>query len=269
MTKYNTDPSLVELIKDLQRRLRVLETANRLASASITGGGSLSVRDGGNIHLEDGGGITVDGGGDLVLNAGMLKVVDAQGQIIAMIGRLDGFTPKSDGSPQIGTYFGRDSGEAAGYCMTTVAGGLQTWQWTDRGGQGVIADDAISGNSLARPYMTGAMGRARYTDWPTTTSSTFEDIWIGPWARVNPNIQVTVGATSTASGTTGQVRVMIDGSTQVDSTLSVGFGYGFNSFYGAVPGGNHSSHTVTIQARRTAGTGAIAAGFAGMQGYQS
>lgn len=269
MTKYNNDPALMDIIRDLQRRLRSLETANRLASASITGGGELSVRDGGNVHLEDGGGLIVDDGGDINLNAGMLRVIDQQGQLIAMIGRLDGFAPKADGSPQIGMYFGRDSGEPAGWCLTNVVGGLQSWAWTDRKGQGVVADDAVTGNSLARPYITGAMGRARYTDWPTTTSSTFEDIWVGPWTRVNPNIQVTVGATTLDAATTGEARVLIDGTTQIGSTVSVGFAFGWNGCYGAVPGGNHSSHTVSIQARRTAGTGSVAIGFGGMQGYQS
>lgn len=269
MTKYTEDPSLVKIIDDLQRRLRTLETANRLASASITGGGTLSIRDGGGLHLEDGGSITVDDGGDVNVNAGMFRVVDAQGQIIAVIGRLDNWAPKPDGTPQIGMYFGRDSGETAGFCLTNVVGGLQSWGWTDRNGDGVVADDAVSGNALARPYITGAMGRARYTDWPTTTSSTFEDIWVGPWTRVNPNLQVTVGATTLDGSTTGEARVMIDGSTQLGSTVTVGFGYGWNPCYGAVPGGNHSSHNVTIQARRTSGTGQVAVGFGGMQGYQS
>jgi len=62
MSKYNGTPTLEAMFRDLESRVRTLETAPRLPASSI-GSGGLAVKDGGNIVVEAGGNINVLGGG--------------------------------------------------------------------------------------------------------------------------------------------------------------------------------------------------------------
>ena len=214
---------------------------------------------------------TISGGAGLaVVDGGLLKVVDSGGTVIAEFGALPGLAPKLDGSPQVGFVFRRDSGEPVAYCYTNVSGGLQSWAWQDRAGNGIVADDAFSGVGLATPYISMPWAHAVYTTWPGTTSSTFVDLWRSDIVQQHPVLDATIGATTDVSGTTGEVRLMVDG-VQVDTTLTVGFGIGWNPFFGTFPsgGGWLARRVVTVQARRTAGTGTVRCEPSGLQGIQS
>lgn len=73
--KYNTTATLEGKVKDLERRVRTMETAPRLPNSSI-GTGGLIVEDGGNLTVRDGGNVLIEDGGDILLNNG--------GQIVAV-----------------------------------------------------------------------------------------------------------------------------------------------------------------------------------------
>ena len=73
--KYNTSATLENKVKDLERRVRTMETAPRLPNSSI-GTGGLIVEDGGNLTVRDGGNVLIEDGGDILINNG--------GQIIAV-----------------------------------------------------------------------------------------------------------------------------------------------------------------------------------------
>lgn len=62
MSSYNQNPSLEQMYRDLESRVKTLETAPRLPASSI-GSGGLRVKDGGNIVVEGGGNISVLEGG--------------------------------------------------------------------------------------------------------------------------------------------------------------------------------------------------------------
>lgn len=104
--KYNTTATLEGKVRDLERRIRTMETAPRLPNSSI-GTGGLIVEDGGDITIRDGGNILIEDGGDILLNDG--------GQIVAV--EEDGGTVRiADGT----LYFKFDSSENYG----TVRAGL-------------------------------------------------------------------------------------------------------------------------------------------------
>lgn len=73
--KYNTTATLEGKVRDLERRVRTMETAPRLPNSSI-GTGGLIVEDGGNLTVRDGGNVLIEDGGDILLNNG--------GQIVAV-----------------------------------------------------------------------------------------------------------------------------------------------------------------------------------------
>lgn len=250
--------AIVAQLAGLQRQINELRAAAGLRSAVISDGG-----------------LTIKKGGNLVLEAGMLKVVDQDGTDIAIIGRLDGFPAKDNGDPQVGFWFGRESGETAGFNLTNVEGGLQSWAWTARDGQGVIADDAVSGVNLARPYLPIGLTPSRYTDWPSSTSSAWETVFVGFNYRQHPQVIAYIGATSDVAGTSGEVRLVQlseDGSAlgQLGPTIAVGFSIVTTLLQaGMVYGGNTTIHNFGIQVRRTAGTGAIRCQPQGIWGVQS
>lgn len=64
MNKYNSTPTMEDRYKDLESRVRTLETAPRLPASSI-GTGGLTIKSGGNIVVEAGGQIRVLGGGGI------------------------------------------------------------------------------------------------------------------------------------------------------------------------------------------------------------
>lgn len=98
--KYNTTATLEGRVRDLERRIRTMETAPRLPNSSI-GTGGLIVEDGGNLTVRDGGNVLIEDGGDILLNNG--------GQIIAV--EEDGGTVRiADGT----LYFKYDSSENYG-----------------------------------------------------------------------------------------------------------------------------------------------------------
>lgn len=104
--KYNTTATLEGKVKDLERRIRTMETAPRLPNSSI-GTGGLIVEDGGDLIIRDGGNILIEDGGDILLNNG--------GQIVAV--EEDGGTVRvANGT----LYFKFDSSENYG----TVRAGL-------------------------------------------------------------------------------------------------------------------------------------------------
>jgi hypothetical protein len=239
--------ALARRIRDLERRLDAVQSSTPARNTTISGGAGLTIKDG-----------------------GQFRIIDPDGTVIAEFGALPDRAPRSDGKPQVGWILRRDNGEPAAACLTNVIGGLQAWQWLDRSGNVLLADDALSGVGLAVPFLPMVWGLARYTDWPTTTSATFEDIYRCRIIKQHHNIQYALAHTSSTSGTTGEVRVMLDG-TQIGTTISTGFVISFPTISVDIDaiGGHLTSHVLTVQARRTAGAGAIHVSVQGLYGGPS
>lgn len=82
--KYNTTATLEGKVKDLERRVRTMETAPRLPNSSI-GTGGLIVEDGGDVIIRDGGNILIEDGGDILLNnGGQITAVEENGATVRL-----------------------------------------------------------------------------------------------------------------------------------------------------------------------------------------
>lgn len=246
-------PSLLERIRKIAaEEVAKLARSGLLRNASITGGTGLTVRGEG--------GITIDGGALRVIGLG--GVPGATGDSTVYAG---GVTPAlPDGTPQPGLILRRQDGTIclALYDPTpdpTVSGGFEQFlAWFDRGQQIVVSDDTDSGRGLARPFIPIPLSRSRYTDWPAVTDGGFVDVLDSmSFYKVNARALATLRHTTDAEGTTGEVRVLVD-DVQVGTTVPVGFAV-TTEFIGpfVVPGDAYTGHRVSIQARRTAGTGAV------------
>lgn len=199
--------------------------------------------------------------GNVVLPPGKsLTVVDEDGSTLAHIGAL--FRTLPDGTRETGVVLRRQDGAAAltvAYDGNVVDAYRQVLSLWDGAGNQVFGDDGASGQGLSRPYVPIGLARANLVEMPGVTAATFADTEIGLFYKQHPKLLVRVNAGCDVSGTTGEVRVLLD-DVVVDTTASLGFAVGFQTFGPfVVPGDHMSQHSIRIQARRTAGTGTVRA----------
>ena len=208
-------------------------------------------------------GLHVDGAtGDLIFRErGALVVDDSDGTEIAVIGNLGArVVPKVDGSVQKGWILRRDSGEPAASCKTNVVGGLQSWDWDSRVGDGIVSDDAVSGDALATPWLPlGAFMPADATRWPSTAAAIYTDIYVLGNYRQHPKLLV-FGYVYAPVGTNGSIRVTVGGTVLGTPVAIVGSGAVVSFQIGpvaTVPGW-HTYLDIRLQAKVTAGAGTLA-----------
>lgn len=221
---------LLRRIDELEKRIKTLETAPRSGNTSVSFGKFL----------------IIDGEtGNEVLRIGYLGPVD--------------------GVDVRGTQLTRPTGERI---LSTWSGGeAPFWAMYDLAGNIIVGDDATSGQGLARPYIGGPLfSRSDTGTWPVATSSSYVTVWWATWVKQHPRLLVSVW-TQSASGTSGDIRVNCGGVTQSqaipsnDSTI--------RAFSLAVPGDLLSSPDVTVDIRRTSGTGFLGCSPTGAYGVQS
>lgn len=228
------DQWLRRTLRDLQRQIDEVRRARSLENASISNGG-----------------LTVKGGGGI-----RLKAPDGT-PIFVMHSNPD--NPRPDGTPQPEVIIRRDDGTAALAMhdpLPNQDGYNQALRWFDPTGNEIVADDMTSRTGLALPWMPAPLYPARYTDWPGTDSGTFETLWQGFIPKINPKLRLYFTHTSDVAGTTGEVRVTVNG-TQIGSTAAVGFVIASAQLDETTSAAIHDVLDVQIQARRTAGTGLI------------
>jgi len=124
----------------------------------------------------------------------------------------------------------------------------------DRAGNQIFGADVVTGQGLARPLMPIMFYPAMFGGATSTTSTSFTTIWRSTSYKQQP--QVVVGMSATTTGTTGEVRLLANGS-QLGATQPVttaGGSYLIGPL--PVPGGHISTLTLEIQARCT-GAGTI------------
>lgn len=111
---------------------------------------------------------------------------------------------------------------------------------------------------LSRPLLQGGFVPTRFADFTVaTTSATFETLFRGTLYKQNPAMFVRTAASMDTSGTTGELRVLVNGN-QLGSVATVGFTVGTFDFGTAVIAGAHMDFlNVEIQGRRTGATGAL------------
>jgi hypothetical protein len=250
-----TPPGLLERIRKIAaEEVAKFARSGFLRNASITGGQGLTVKGDG--------GITIDGG-KLRVRGLPNATPGATGDSTVYMGGITPLMP--DGTPQPGLIIRRNDGTIAASLGDSTPdpngpdGFRQVLEIYDRAQRVVLCDDDDSGQGLARPYVPIPVTRARYTDMVAVTDGAFVNVFEAPagFHKVNARARVDVRCTTDVSGTTGEVRVLVDG-VQVGATQSVEFAV-TTKVIGpfVVPGNAYTTHTITVQGRRAAGTGAV------------
>lgn len=233
-----------------------------------------------NASISGGKGLTVRGEGGITIDGGRLRVTGLPGVEPGATGAstvyMGGITPAMpDGTLQPGIIFRREDGTIALalYDPTPSAdspGGFQQFlALFDREQNIVLSDDTYSGQGLARPYVPTVLHRARYADWVTTTSTSFETLFHGVLNKQHPNLLLQLQASNDTAGATGEVRVLVNdvpwGAAQATEFL-----IRTRTFGSAPVDGEHmESLVVKVQARVASGTGGVRVEPVYLMGRQS
>lgn len=234
MTRQNKrrdERDLQREIADLKRRIKALETSPRAGNASVSHGKFL-IRDG-----------------------------ESDVDVLRF-----GYLGQYSGTDVRGTEMRRPTGELV----------LSTWSGTDQGRfwgmydlveNRVISDDVTSGQGLATPYLGSTLfAPGDRSKWPSVTASTYTTQWYGQWYKQHPRLHVVVW-TQSDSGTSGDVQVTCNGVTASASVASAS--NAIKDLVLTVPGDHLSYQQITIDLRRTAGTGFMGCWAMGCWGIQS
>ncbi|MDG4792429.1 hypothetical protein [Micromonospora sp. WMMD1082] len=229
--------NLARRVRDLEQMVRQLASARRLEAASIGRGG-----------------ITVTGGA--------ITTQDTDGAVLSRQGQL--------GEGWRGTWIGRAGGGVA-----FLVGGQGSDDGFvalyDRTGQYIVSDDAASERGLARPYIPIQTGEVTVPT-ATTTSGTFTDLAAGTMPVQHPVLMAHILARASDGTTAGEIRMTVDGEPVGEpGTLAAG-GYTHMILGPAVLPGIYAYAAlaaISIQARRTAGSGTIGARVMSILGLES
>lgn len=166
----------------------------------------------------------------------------------------------SDGTPVHGFLIQRPGGQKAFWTYGEDAGASGFWGLYDLNGDYIITDDAYSGRGIARPYIPLQVGDYSSAPAATTTNASFEDVLLGVCPIQQPVLYAYLLVRSSDGSTTGEVRLALDG-TAIGPTITVNAGdfiaKNVGPFAVPDPGTYANLRTLTVQARRTAGTGTI------------
>lgn len=249
----------LETIRQVAREIAAEEVkkfarSGFLNNASITSGG-LSIRGGGDLTISDGGRLRVNHPADVGGGNG-LYVGDIYSEATSEYMGTGLLIEQPDGTDIV-------------QARTDVESGGSRVELWDSGGRVAVATDSVSRQGLARPLVPGAFYPMRYTDWLASTSAAFEGLWKGELVKQQPRLSVALQVTTDASGTAGEARVMVDG-VQLGAVQAVGFATSIRLVGPAAVAGDHMQKVIVeIQARRTAGTGAVRVAPLHVYGWQS
>lgn len=246
-------PDLLERIRQIAaEEVQKYARSGPLRNARISGGEGLTVTAGSKMRVEHPDGSTMVHAG-IYDNNETFDLPDGSHQPMFLLRRADGTLALAMYDP------------APGF------GGFQQFlALLDRAGNVILSDDTDSGQGLARPYIPGSFYRTRFADMSVaTTSASFETMWGATLYKQHPQLVVGVLATTDVAGTSGQVRVLVNGA-QLGTTQTLGFA-GQNLTFGAapVPGAHMGPLLVEVQGCRTGGTGALRVEPRYMYGQQS
>lgn len=232
-----TPPGLIErIMKMVDERIARFARSGFLRNARISGGSGLTIADGGQFRAE----YPVELGGGLMLYLGRIVSVTT--------GEYTG----------TGLLLQAPDGTDMVVIRTDAQFGTTMHNIYDSGGRIILGNDAASGQGLARPYIGGGFARARYSDWSVdTTSSEWETLFERLIWKQHPRLEVALRASMDTAGTTGEVRVLVDGvpfGAETAETYATSYRY-----FGPAPiAGDHMEIVaVEIQGRRTSATGAL------------
>lgn len=235
-------PALPQTFED---RMRRLESAVRVLSGRANIRPALDEVLAGTVRIGEG---------------GTLRVEAPTGEDVMTVGRY------SDGT--YGTYMERGDGTGTAFRMGPGPGPHQVVQMYARGATEIVADDPYYDGWLGRPYVHYPMPESvLVSDWPSTTATFWTTVGISYATRQHMALTA-FGDVAASPGTTGQMRVVVDG-TQIGAVASApANGFGTLSIQRAnLPAGVWGqSIGIELQLQRTSGTGAVSGHLLMLQG---
>ncbi|MGI8310659.1 hypothetical protein [Saccharopolyspora hattusasensis] len=212
-------------------------------------------------------------GGITVRDLGGIQLADRDGQTVFFVGGLDGQWQRPDGSPQPATFLADDRGAWRIAVIDDNPGAddyRQSVSVYDHAGNRIVGDDVPTGEGLARPYIPVTIAKAGYGDWPATTAGEFEPLEIARFIRQHPVLELHVRFTSDRPDTRGELR-FVNPETKIPfgEPVPVDFSQDIRVLRLRMPGRFGDLSEITLQARRTIGTGAVRATISAAIGTQS
>jgi hypothetical protein len=236
----NRRPDLTRQIEELRRRVKTLETQNRLSAGTIGG-----------------------------VRGGSVQVIDRSGNLIAYLGELLPAAP--DGNPQPGLYFRRQDGTLAFAIfdpLPDIDGYNQFWSLWDRSANLIMSEDTTSGQGLARPYLPIPWVDVRSSTWPVTTSASMVDAQFTVYDKQHPYVEVWIQAAPDAA-TVGEWQ-LVQTSTVIGAAVQVtGPAVQYVVFRAPVDGNHGDKIDLHVQFRRVSGAGNVRGMVVGAWGVQT
>jgi hypothetical protein len=197
---------------------------------------------------------TIVGGSVTIKEGGQLIVQDNDGTDVFSIGRL---SPDVDGQPQQAMIVRRMDGSLALAIHTTATTGAQKIVLYDRRSKAIFADDIDSaGGGLALPWLPLPPPlNDNISTWAKTSSTSYATVLRSRARLHHPKLQIRIGI-GMDTATSGNLRFLVNGvvvaTGDVDSELNA---------VADVPdwdwNGLPQDFELTVQARRTSGTGSV------------
>jgi len=230
MPAPNTPQDIIDRLRAMERQIAELN-------------GRLNIRPALNTIV--GGSVTIKGGGALV-------VEDTNGDSVLRIGQVD---PDVDGEPQQATVIRRMDGSLAFAVWTSQTTGAQPVRMYDKDSKVIFADDLNNGG-LAQPWIPlPSPVDDNVSNWASTTSGSYTTILRSRAWLQHPKLRIRIGIGLSAS-TSGNLRFLVDGNVvatgSTDSEL-----LDFVDVPSWVWNGVPQSVELTVQARRTSGSGSV------------
>lgn len=245
--RYRTGtPDLLDVIVRLEKRIKDLETANRLSFSSVGGG-----------FIINGSPFKVTLPGDYFDDVTLLEVTTGT------------YNDKSSTEP--GWVMRRnDGGEALGVYGN---GSGQFFAVKDHTGNFIFSDDLFSGFGIGRPWLPIPFYNSS-TGLPTatTTSGTFVELQYADYSVQSPYLYMQIQVHASDGTTAGEVQVTLSGN-QVGDLITVTAGLSSIEEFGPALVRELATfgdvRDIKVMGRRTAGAGTIGVRVLGAYGRQS
>lgn len=226
-------PDLMQVVLNIQKRLRVLENGTRLTSSSIQTNGASALT---------------------VFGAPPPATPGATGPRVAQLGDI----PFSDGSHRGMAAFST-GGDGAAFAATTDPSGKFNVVTYDANGNAVFSMNTAA-PGMGRPYLPVALFPIKAASLESSQSATFETVLQGAAVQTHAALDF-LGQVAADAATTGEMKLLVNGA-QVGATISIPAGV-FTDFEitpttipGSV-GGSYTFLSFAIQLRRLTGTGSV------------
>lgn len=215
----------------------------------------------------------ISSGGITIRDLGGIELTDRDGETVFFVGGVGGAWARPDGSPQPITSISDDRGRwrIAVFDPNPADRGYRQFVaiW-DYNGNIIVSDDVDSGEGLARPYIPLSVSRADQAAWPTTTSGTWDPLEKVRLNKQHPNLAAHIRVATSDDATRGEVRMRdFEADVVLGEVQAFGFAEETRATLGTVPGSFGQTREVWLEARRTAGNGAVRATLAYAAGVQS